>query len=55
MTQQAELIVDARSGVGESPDGKTMYLSDSHPLVQLVWAFDYDTATGTPSNQPRVC
>ena len=39
------------NGMAFSPDGKTMYLSDSHPAVQRVWAFDYDTATGTPSNQ----
>ncbi len=39
------------NGMAFSPDGKTMYLSDSHPSVQLVWAFDYDTATGTPSNR----
>jgi sugar lactone lactonase YvrE len=39
------------NGLAFSPDGRTMYLSDSHPSVQLIWAFDYDTATGTPSNQ----
>lgn len=39
------------NGMAFSPNGETMYLSDSHPSVQLVWAFDYDTATGTPSNQ----
>lgn len=39
------------NGMAFSPDGKTMYLSDSHPDVQTVWAFDYDTDTGTPSNQ----
>jgi sugar lactone lactonase YvrE len=39
------------NGLGFSPDGKTMYLSDSHPDVQLIWAFDYDTETGTPSNR----
>lgn len=39
------------NGLGFSPDGRTMYLSDSHPLVQMVWAFDYDTASGTPSNR----
>ena len=39
------------NGMAFSPDGKTMYLSDSHPSVQMVWAFDYDTATGTPSNR----
>jgi len=39
------------NGLAFSPDGRTMYLSDSHPSVQLIWAFDYDTATGTPSRQ----
>ncbi|WP_460100486.1 SMP-30/gluconolactonase/LRE family protein [Pseudomonas sp. H3_C08] len=39
------------NGLGFSPDGTTMYLSDSHPDVQLIWAFDYDTNTGTPSNR----
>eukprot|EP01035_Chromulina_nebulosa_P012495 gene12495-16658_t len=31
------------NGMAFSPDGNTMYLSDSHPNVQTVWAFDYDT------------
>jgi sugar lactone lactonase YvrE len=39
------------NGMAFSPDGRTMYLSDSHPSVQSVWAFDYDTETGTPSNR----
>lgn len=39
------------NGLAFSPDGRTMYLSDSHPSVQQVWAFDYDTDTGTPSRQ----
>jgi sugar lactone lactonase YvrE len=39
------------NGMAFSPDGRTMYLSDSHPDVQMVWAFDYDPATGTPSNR----
>ena len=39
------------NGLAFSPDGETMYLSDSHPNVQLIWAFDYDTETGTPSNR----
>ncbi len=44
-----QLIVP--NGMAFSPDGKTMYLSDSHPSVQTIWAFDYDTESGTPSNQ----
>lgn len=39
------------NGLAFSPDGRTMYLSDSHPSVQRVWAFDYDTDTGTPYNR----
>ncbi|WP_309679423.1 SMP-30/gluconolactonase/LRE family protein [Polaromonas sp.] len=39
------------NGMAFSPDGRTMYLSDSHPSVQSVWVFDYDLDTGTPSNR----
>ncbi len=39
------------NGLAFNPDGRTMYLSDSHPLVQQVWAFDYDIDSGTPSNR----
>ncbi|MEJ8812524.1 SMP-30/gluconolactonase/LRE family protein [Variovorax ureilyticus] len=39
------------NGLGFSPDGRAMYLSDSHPSVQTIWAFDYDTETGTASNR----
>lgn len=39
------------NGLAFSPDGRTMYLSDSHPSVQQVWAFDYDADTGTPSSR----
>ncbi len=39
------------NGTAFSPDGRTFYLSDSHASQQRVWAFDYDPATGTPSNR----
>jgi len=39
------------NGLAFSPDGTIMYLSDSHPDVQKIWAFDYDTDSGTPSNR----
>ncbi|CAN7330551.1 SMP-30/gluconolactonase/LRE family protein [Variovorax paradoxus] len=39
------------NGLAFSPDGRTMYLSDSHPAVQAIWSFDYDTDTGTPHNR----
>jgi len=40
------------NGMAFSPDGRTMYLSDSHASARKVWAYDYDTEQGTPSN-PR--
>jgi len=39
------------NGLAFSPDGKVMYLSDSHASVQLIWAFDYDIDSGTPYNR----
>jgi sugar lactone lactonase YvrE len=44
--QVSKLVV--QNGLGFSPDGRTMYLSDSHVSRQLIWAFDYDTDSGTP-------
>jgi sugar lactone lactonase YvrE len=47
-------VVDSlitQNGLGWSPDGKTMYLSDSHPLHRLIWAFDYDIESGEPRNR----
>ncbi len=41
------------NGLAFSPDGKTMYFSDSNPSVRTIWACDYDTGTGTPGT-PRV-
>lgn len=35
------------NGSAFSPDGRTMYFSDSHPTVQKVWACDFDVAAGT--------
>jgi sugar lactone lactonase YvrE len=40
-----------QNGLAWSPDGRTMYLSDSHPQRRLVWAFDFDPDTGTPGAQ----
>jgi sugar lactone lactonase YvrE len=44
-----QLIV--QNGLAWSPDGRTMYLSDSHPSRRLIWAFDYDTEAGLPRNR----
>ena len=37
-----------QNGLAFSPDGRVMYLSDSHPKARVIWAFDYERATGTP-------
>lgn len=50
----ARLLLDdliVPNGLALSPDGRTLYLSDSHPSRQLIWAFDYDPDTGTPGNR----
>ncbi len=47
-------VVDAlitQNGLAWSPDGTTMYLSDSHPLRRQIWAFDYDIEAGEPRNR----
>ncbi len=50
LTAQLEGFI-VPNGLAFSPDGKIMYLSDSHPSVQAIWAFDYDTDSGTPHNR----
>jgi sugar lactone lactonase YvrE len=40
-----------QNGLAWSPDGNVMYLSDSHPLRRMVWAFDYDVEAGIPHRQ----
>lgn len=37
-----------QNGLAWSPDGRTMYLSDSHPQRRMVWAYDYDIDAGLP-------
>jgi sugar lactone lactonase YvrE len=34
------------NGLAFSPDGKTMYFSDSHPTVQKIWSFEFDLENG---------
>jgi len=40
-TPLTDLADDVPNGLAFSPDGRTMYLSDSHPSVQMIWSFDY--------------
>ncbi|MCI5075089.1 SMP-30/gluconolactonase/LRE family protein [Oricola sp.] len=40
-----------QNGTAISPDGRTFYLADSHADVATIWAFDFDTASGTLSNR----
>ncbi|CAN7474346.1 SMP-30/gluconolactonase/LRE family protein [Trinickia sp. LjRoot230] len=44
-----DLIVS--NGLAFSPDGRTMYLSDSHASRRMIWAFDYDIDTATPHDR----
>ncbi len=48
----ADLLVEdiaTSNGPCFSPDGRIFYLADS--TRQTIWTFDYDPATGTPSNR----
>jgi sugar lactone lactonase YvrE len=44
-----------QNGLAFSPDGRTMYLSDSHKDIATVWRFDYDRQSGTPTNRAVFC
>jgi len=39
------------NGMAFSPDGRCYYLSDSHPSVQKIWAFEQDPPTGALSQR----
>ncbi|WP_442809059.1 SMP-30/gluconolactonase/LRE family protein [Trinickia soli] len=39
------------NGLAFSPDGRTMYMSDSHPSRRIIWSFDYDVDDGVPHGQ----
>ena len=38
------------NGMAFSPDRATYYLSDSHPTVQKIWAFDFNSANASIAN-----
>lgn len=50
LTAQVEGLV-VPNGLAFSPDGRTLYLSDSHPTRQQIWTFDYDIDSGMPYNR----
>lgn len=39
------------NGSAFSPDGRTLYVSDSHPLSQQIWALDHEPLSGKVSQQ----
>ncbi|MFK8079063.1 MAG: SMP-30/gluconolactonase/LRE family protein [Granulosicoccus sp.] len=41
------------NGLAFSPDGRTLYFSDSNPAVRTIWCCDYDPDSGHPGT-PRV-
>lgn len=44
-----EQEIQVSNGLAWSPDGEVMYFTDSPR--RTIWAYDYDTATGEPSNR----
>ena len=51
LSQPLESGLVTQNGLAWSPDGRTMYLSDSHPTKRIVWAYDYDVDAGVPTNR----
>mmetsp|Transcript_950 Transcript_950/g.1182 ORF Transcript_950/g.1182 Transcript_950/m.1182 type:complete len:224 (-) Transcript_950:152-823(-) len=49
LTEVLDFKFRCANGTAFSPDGNTIYLNDSPK--RLIWAFDYNTAEGTLSNQ----
>lgn len=43
--------VGIANGLAFSPDGRTMYFSDTNRNVRTIWAFDFDAATGSIANR----
>jgi L-arabinonolactonase len=40
-----------QNGLAFAPDGRTLYLSDSHPAIRTIWAFDLDLESGDISRR----
>ncbi|MFN3225633.1 MAG: SMP-30/gluconolactonase/LRE family protein [Hyphomicrobiales bacterium] len=40
-----------QNGLAISPDGRTLYLADSHPSRAVIWAFDLDSSDGSLSGK----
>ena len=40
-----------QNGLAISPDGRTLYLADSHPSRAVIWAFDLEPIDGTLSDK----
>lgn len=40
-----------QNGMAVSPDGRTLYLSDTHVSRRLIWAFDFEVESGALSNR----
>ncbi|MDQ2694792.1 MAG: SMP-30/gluconolactonase/LRE family protein, partial [Pseudomonadota bacterium] len=49
--RQAEGAFWIQNGLAFSPDGRTMYVSDSYAPIRTIWAFDYDPDSGVPANR----
>lgn len=41
----------APDGLAFSPNGRILYVADSHPDARAIWAYDYDQADGVPSRK----
>ncbi|TNB48898.1 SMP-30/gluconolactonase/LRE family protein [Martelella lutilitoris] len=43
--------LQTQNGLAVAPEGTTLYLADSHPEVNTIWAFDLDRGSGRLSNR----
>ncbi len=45
-----DMLVYTTNGLAFSPDGNTMYFSDSNKMTRTIWSCSYDSATGLTGN-----